>query len=240
MVIYCMLEVTNIDVYYGLAHVLFGVSLEVGVNEAVGLFGPNGHGKSTILKTISGLVKPVKGSITFKGEKIDGLSPDEIVKRGIIYVPEGQHLFPQMTVKENLFLGAYNRNAWRKREANIKKVFEIFPELERKKNDYCLTLSGGERQMVAIARGLMACGNLLMLDEPTLGLSPKLTQMTLEKIREIKENEEIAIIITEENIANVAKIADRLYLVENGKISLSGSKDEILQNKYIISAYLGL
>jgi len=234
-----MLELRNIDVYYGMVQVLTDVSITIGDGESVGLFGPNGHGKSTILKAISGLVKLAKGSITLDGKRIDNLPPERIAKMGVTQVPEGQRLFPEMSVKENLLLGASTKDAWKSREEGIKRVFKIFPELYERRNHKCSTLSGGQRQMVAIGRGLMPSSKVLLLDEPTLGLSPVLTEKILEKIREIKESEQRSIIIIEENLSNVTEIADRLYLIENGSVALSGKTEEIIGNDYIKQAYLG-
>ena len=234
-----MLEVRGIDVYYGVVHAVRNVALEVGDLECIGLFGPNGHGKSTILKTISGLLRPAKGCIRFDGKKINDLAANQIVDMGIVHVPEGRHLFSQMTVQENLMLGAYTQRAWKKRDENLKKVSEIFPELEEKRNDKCSTLSGGQRQMVAIGRGLMASSKLLMLDEPTLGLAPILAKKILEKILEIKKTKETSILIVDENLTNVTKVAEKLYLIENGTVSLSGSKEKVLKDKHVKRAYLG-
>jgi branched-chain amino acid transport system ATP-binding protein len=234
-----MLEVSGIDVYYGVVQALRNVSFEVGDLECIGFFGPNGHGKSTILKTISGLLQPTNGYIKFNGKRIDGLPPNKIVDMGVVHVPEGQHLFPEMTVQENLMLGAYTRRAWKQRNDNLQNVFEIFPELKEKKNDKCSLLSGGQRQMVAVGRGLMACSKLLMLDETTLGLAPILAKKILERINAIKKSNEISIIIIDENLTNVTMVADKLYLIENGTVSLSGPKEAVLKDKHVKSAYLG-
>jgi len=207
--------------------------------ETVGIIGPNGHGKSTILKTISGLLTPRQGHIRFDGKDIDGLAPHKIAELGIIHVPEGGRLFPYMTVLENLRLGAYVRHAWRTREKNLRIVFELFPILERLMGRRCSTLSGGERQALAIARGLMSSAKLLMLDEPSLGLSPKLTLEVLEKIKEIKEMG-ISMILVEQNVTYATEVPDRLYLIEKGMVAAKGERNTILRDEHIRQAYLGM
>jgi len=208
-------------------------------NETVALLGPNGHGKSTILRAISGLIRPRSGTITFNNTKISQLRAPDIVKMGVIQVPEGGHLFPEMTVKENLMLGAYTPEAWKHREVNMHKVLEIFPILRDKMNRLCLNLSGGERRAVAVGRGLMSAAKLLMLDEPSLGLSPLLAQEVMRGIRNIKATG-ISILLVEENTRYIRELADRIYLIEQGKVALEGEKNEVLENSYIKKAYLGI
>lgn len=234
-----MLEVKHIDVFYGVFPALKDVSLRVKEEEIIGIFGPNGHGKSTILKTISGLLVPAKGEIWYKGQRIDRMHTDKIVDAGVTLVPEGKHLFPEMTVKENLLLGAYVSRAWKKRKESLKKVFEIFPRLKERQNQLCRTLSGGERQMCAIGRGLMSSGSLLMLDEPTLGLAPNLSLDIIRKIGEIKENLGVSVILVEENVRFMTELSSRIYLIENGKVALEGYKEDILRNERVKEAYLG-
>jgi len=234
-----LLEVNEIDVFYGAFQALRDLSIRVGDGESVGLFGPNGHGKTTILKTISGLLTPQTGSIVSNGAVISGVSPENIVHQGIIHVLQGSHLFSEMTVLENLALGAYVPSAWAKREENLAKVFELFPGLKGRKHQRCSTLSGGERQMVAIGRGLMSDAHLLMLDEPFLGLAPKLSEEIMQRIVVIKETG-MSMIVVEQNVAYVTRLSDRLYLIEEGEVSLEGNKEDILANEYVKDAYLGL
>lgn len=234
-----MLVVNGIDVFYGSFQVLKKVSFEVSEGETVGLLGPNGHGKTTILKTISGLLKPNRGSIEFDGKKIGGIPPDKIVELGIVHVPQGGKLFPHMTVLENLYLGAYTTNAWKRRGENLETVFQLFPVMEERKSQRCSTLSGGERQMVAMGRGMMSPAKLLMLDEPSFGLAPKIAEELLRKIEDIKETG-MSIILVEQNVRYIMQLAERMYLIENGQVPLEGGREEFLNNDYVKKAYLGL
>lgn len=234
-----MLEVKGIDVFYGGFQALREVTLRVENGETVGLFGPNGHGKTTTLKAISGVLKPRHGTIDFNGVPIGRMAPERIVNMGIVHVPQGTHLFPDMTVFENLMLGAYTRAAWERRKDNLERVFQLLPRLNDRKNQKCSTLSGGERQMVAIGRGLMSSAKLLMLDEPTLGLAPKLARELVRKIMEIEETG-ISMILVEQNITYATELSDRMYLIENGEVSLEGGGEEILSNDYVKTAYLGI
>jgi branched-chain amino acid transport system ATP-binding protein len=234
-----MLKVEGIDVSYGLLKAVKGVSIRVNEGETIGIFGPNGHGKTTILKTICGLLRPQSGKIIFCGKNITKLPPYEIVDLGITYVPEGCRLFPDMTVLENLKLGAYLKRAWKDVDRHLNEVFELFPTLKERKNQKCYTLSGGERQMVAVGRGLMSSPKLLMLDEPSLGLSPKVAINLMEKIKEIRERG-ISIILVEQNVRYAMKIADRLYLIEKGEIAREGKRENIIEDDYVKQTYLGL
>lgn len=234
-----MLEVNNLQVYYGQFQALRGMSFNVEENEVVVLMGPNGHGKSTALRAIAGLADVRGGEITFQGNRIDRKSPVEIVKMGVILVPEGGHLFPEMTVQENLMMGAYNPEAWKKRNENLCKVFALFSNLEEIEDRLCMKLSGGERRCVAVGRGLMSSAKILMLDEPTLGLAPMLAKNLAEKIKEIKDSG-ITIVLVEENMRYVSGLADRIYLVQKGKVVLEGEADKVLQDSYFKEAYLGL
>ncbi len=234
-----MLEVNDLHVFYGHFEALTGLSIEVKENEVVALAGPNGHGKSTVLNSILGLTDIQSGTIQFQGKRIEKESPIDIVKMGVILVPEGGHLFSEMTVQENLLMGAYHPKAWKNRNENLRNVFDLFPMLEKIKDRLCLRLSGGERRAVAIGRGLMSSAKLLMLDEPTLGLAPVLVKNITEKIKEIKETG-MTIILVEENIRSVSELADRIYLVLKGKIALEGEAEKVLQDKKFKEAYLGL
>ena len=234
-----MLEVEDIDAFYGKFQVLRGVTLSVREGETIGLFGPNGHGKTSILKTISGVLVPEKGTVKFNGVTTNGMAPERIVDMGTVHVPQGSHLFPQMTVRENLTLGAYSRLAWADRTTNLERVCKIFPQLTDRMNQKCSSLSGGERQMVAVGRGLMGSAKLLMLDEPTMGLAPRLARELMAKIQEIKDSG-TSMILVEQNIVYVSDLADRVYLVENGSIRLSGKKEDVLSDEYVKTAYLGV
>lgn len=234
-----MLEVENIDVSYGDLEVLHDISLRVGEKgETVGIFGPNGHGKTTILRAISGLVHPSKGSIRFNGTRIDKMPPHKIVELGIVQIPQGAGLFPNMTVEENLRLGAYAKSAWKRRSEKLKEVYELFPKLLEKKNQFCRTLSGGEKQMVGIGRGLASAAKLLMMDEPSFGLAPKLADEVIEKIKEIKKMS-ISIVVVEQNVRFITELTERVYLVEKGKIVLSGDTKNVCEMKEVGEIYLG-
>jgi branched-chain amino acid transport system ATP-binding protein len=233
-----MLEVNDVDVFYGVFQALWGVSLKVHDHETVSLFGPNGHGKTTILRTISGILTPWRGDIKFDGKDISKMPSHEIVKMGIVQVPQGRRLFPEMTVIENLKLGAYISDAWKKKEENLERVYQLFPRLKERKNQKCKTLSGGERQMVAIGRSLMSSARLLMLDEPSLGLAPKLLLELMEKIKKIKETG-ISVILVDQNIRYITALTDRMYLIENGKVALEGRKEDMFENEYVRKTYLG-
>jgi len=234
-----MLEVSDLCVSYGDMVVIENLSIHVDKGEIVGIFGPNGHGKTTLLKAISGLIKPRKGRITFENEDLNTKQPHEIVEMGLIQVPQGSRLFPELTVKENLLLGAYSPSAWKRRIENLEMVYNLFPALRERRDKKCLTLSGGERQMVAIGRGLMSSAKLLMLDEPSLGLAPLVRQALLKKIPEIRDVG-VTLLLVDQNIVFASEFSDRLYLLEKGKIRQQGSKDEVLSNPYVRRAYLGI
>lgn len=234
-----MLEVNNLHVYYGQYEALNGISFKVKENEVVVLVGPNGHGKSTVLLAIAGLSDIREGEISFQGKSIEKDSTVDIVKKGITLVPEGAHLFPEMTVLENLMMGAYNPSAWEKRDESLQKVLDLFPNLRDMQNRLCGKLSGGERQCVAVGRGLMSSARLLMLDEPTLGLAPLLAQNLSRKIKEIKDSG-MTIILVEENVNYVSELADRICLVYQGQVRLEGEAKKVLQDSYFKEAYLGV
>jgi len=234
-----MLEIKDLVVSYGDMNIIKNVSINVEKDEVVGVFGPNGHGKTTLLKTISGLIKPKKGKIIFENKDLEKVPPYKIVEMGLIHVPQGAKLWPELTVEENLILGAYSPSSWRKRDENLEMVYSLFPALKERRENKCLTLSGGERQMAALGRGLMSSAKLLMLDEPTLGLAPLIRRALLEKIPEIRDTG-VTLLLVEQNIVFASEFSNRLYLLENGEISLQGSKDEVLSNDYVRKAYLGI
>ena len=235
-----ILEVENINVFYEDVQVLWDLSFSVGEGEIVALVGSNGAGKTTTLKTISGIIHPKKGKIKFNGEEIQDLPPHLIARRGLSLVPEGRELFSEMTVLDNLLLGSmYIPEASKKTADLLKRVFSLFPRLEERKNQIAGNLSGGEQQMLAIARGLMSEPRLLMLDEPSLGLAPKLVSELFKTIIDIK-NSGVTILLVEQNAYKSLEIADRAYVIETGKITLTGVGKELLKNDYVRKAYLGL
>jgi branched-chain amino acid transport system ATP-binding protein len=234
-----MLKVTNLDAYYGQFHVLKGVCLEVGQGEVAVLVGPNGHGKSTFLKSICGLVEKVEGAIAYKGVNIKGLPAEKLVNRGLTYIAENRELFPQMTVLENLKLGAYSKNARCSEKENLEKVFTLFPRLAERKKQLASTMSGGEARMLAIARGLMSNAEFLCVDEPSLGLQPNLRLEVFSIIREINRQGK-TILLVEQNIPQIAEMADRLYVLEEGRITFQGNRDEALSNDHLKEIFLGM
>jgi len=222
-----MLEAHHIDSFYGDMQVLRQVSLKVNEGEIVALFGPNGHGKSTLLKTISGLHPPTSGSVTYKGQEISKLPTHKIVEMGLAYIPEERHLFRDMTVLENLKLGAYNVRDREKFKENLEFVYEIFPRLAERKNQLCSTLSGGESRMVAIARGLMSGASLLLVDEPSIGLAPGLKKAVFEAIQEINREANITILIVEQEIEHPLEMSNRIYLLKKGQILFERAASEV-------------
>ena len=234
-----MLAVSDLNVFIGETEILKDISLSIAKGERIGVIGPNGHGKSTTLKTISGLFKPQKGLVNFEGESIVGLNPMKIVELGVTLVPEGGHLFPEMTVFENLLLGAYTVNAKKYKNENLEKVYSVFPKVETLKKQKCNSLSGGELRMVAVGRGIMTNPKLLMLDEPTLGLAPNLVEDMGEKLLEIGQMG-TSVILADENIDLMADFAQRVYFIENGKINMEGETTEVLNSDYVKTTYLGL
>ena len=233
-----MLKIDNIDVYYGAIHALKGISLEVKEGEIVTLIGANGAGKSTTLRTISGLLKPKTGSITFLGQDIAGVRAHEIVKKGISQVPEGRRVFAEMTVMENLDLGAFVRKDKAGIQQDLKHVFELFPRLEERKNQSAGTLSGGEQQMLAMGRALMSRPKLLLLDEPSMGLAPLLIKEIFNIIVDINKSG-TTVLLVEQNANMAHSIANRAYVLETGRITLSGSAKELSASEDVRKAYLG-
>ena len=234
-----LISLEGIDVFYGDIQRLHQVSLKILELEIVALVGANTAGKTTTLNTISGLVKPKSGQIKFLDQRIDILPPYKIVELGIIQIPENRRLFPYMTVMENLLLGCYNHRTRTRYAEYLEEVFHILPLLRERENQMAGSLSGGEQQMVAIGRGLMAGPKLLMLDEPSLGLAPKLVQTIFETIKKIKERG-ATIFLIEQNVQRSLKMANRGYVLENGRIVLEGEGDELLQSEYLKKAYLGI
>ena len=234
-----MLKINKINTYYGKRHMLKDVSLEVGDGEVVTVIGANGSGKTTLLRTISGFITPVRGDIEYNGKKIDLLRPADIVKMGICHIPEGRQLFPTMTVLENLEMGAYLRRDKEGINQDLEQVFEFFPILRERAKQRAGTLSGGEQQMVAIGRGLMSKPKLLLMDEPSLGLSPVLTEELGEIIMRVK-GQRIAVLLNEQNANMALNLADKGYVLESGEIVLKGKGEDLLHNEEVRRVYLGL
>jgi len=234
-----MLEVNQLNNFYGEFHALKDVSLKVNDDEFVVTFGPNGHGKSTLLKTICGLLAPTSGSIEFNGEEIAKLPTKRLVDMGIVYIAEDRHLFPQLSVLNNLRLGAYNAKARPREAENLERVFQLFPKLKKYANRYAETLSGGEARMLAIGRGLMSDAKFLALDEPSLGLAPNLREEVFEKIKDINKSG-ITVLMVEQDITEASEYADRIYLMEDGRIVFQGNKEEVMSNKHVREVFLGI
>ena len=233
-----MLEINALNVYYDAIHVLKNISLTVNEGEVVTLIGANGAGKTTTLRTVSGLKKAASGSIRLDGEEISALPPQQRVKRGLLQVPEGRRVFPDMTVQENLDMGAYLRSDRAGIAADLKRVFESFPVLFKRKRQLAGTLSGGEQQMLAMGRALMGRPRILLLDEPSMGLSPIFVQEIFRIIREINASG-TSILLVEQNAQMALSIAARAYVIENGTISMSGASSELLESGEVQKAYLG-
>jgi branched-chain amino acid transport system ATP-binding protein len=234
-----VLEVRSINVSYNGTPVIYDASIVVQRGEVVSIVGSNGAGKTTLLKTISGILHPTFGKIFFEGTEIDTLPPHEIVKLGIAHVPEGRRIFGRLTVLENLGLGAYTKRSRQQRTMSLKQVFELFPILEEREAQIAGTLSGGEQQMLAIARALMAKPKLLMLDEPSLGLMPKLVTHIFEIVKEINQ-QGTSVLLVEQNVREALEIANRAYVLQTGKILVEGTGSELLETDLIRKAYLGM
>jgi branched-chain amino acid transport system ATP-binding protein len=233
-----LLKVSHIDVFHGSFQALWDVSLSVKRGEIVAIIGANGSGKSTLLETISGLVRPAKGSIKFEGKDISALEPFDIVGLGISQVPEGRRIFPDLTALENLMIGSYNRQARSKRAQNLRQAYQLFPLLEERKAQLAKTLSGGEQQMLAIGRGLMSNPKLMLLDEMSLGLAPILVTELYRVLREIRERG-ITILFVEQNVRRSLAEADRAYIMEAGRVVLSGNAAELREEEKVKKAYFG-
>lgn len=234
-----MLTIDNIHVNYGSFQALDGVSLHVNEGEIVALLGSNGAGKTTTINTASGLLKPLAGSVTFKGEDLSKYKLHEISALGLVQVPEGRKLFPNMSVHENLLVGSFAKNTRPKRQENLDMCYELFPKLKERSKQMAGSLSGGERQMVAIARALMQCPELLMLDEPSLGLAPVIVEQVFETIQRINKMG-TTILLVEQNVQVSLEIANRAYVIETGKNVMEGPAKELLANDDLKAAYLGM
>ena len=234
-----LLEISNIDVYYGDVQVIFDLSLNIEKGEVVSIIGGNGAGKSTLLKTISGLMQPRKGAIYFQGQPIQTQPPEAIVNHGIVQVPEGRRLFSLMTVKDNLIVGAYNQRACQAVADTMKNVYELLPRLSERENQLAMTLSGGEQQMVAIGRGLMALPHLLMLDEPSLGLAPILIRNIFETVRKIAD-QGTTVLLVEQDVKHSLSLSDRGYVLEHGRVVMEGQAKQLINDPHVKEAYLGI
>jgi branched-chain amino acid transport system ATP-binding protein len=234
-----MLQVNNVDTFYGKSQALWDVCLRVDEGEIVALVGGNGAGKTTLLNTISGLVRPASGSVEYLGKRIDGLPPHSIVAMGISHIPEGRKLFTEMSVAENLEMGAYGSQAWKLKEETLHQVYEVFPILKERRGQLASTLSGGERQMVAMGRGLMSRPKLCMFDEPSYGLAPMLVAEIFRVIKSLRD-QGMTILLVEQNVRQSLEIADRACVLENGRVALEGGCQELLQEELVRKAYLGL
>jgi len=234
-----MLKVSGIDVFYGDLQVLWDVSFEVRDKEILVLVGANGAGKSTVLKTISGLLKPRKGTIEFDGVRLDLLPPDRVIGQGVAHVPEARRLFREMSVEENLIMGSLSPEARTKRAQTMEWVYELFPRMKERRKQAAGTLSGGEQQMCAIGRGLMALPKVLMFDEPSLGLSPILVQDVFGIAKRINK-EGVTVMLVEQNVRQTLAMCDRAYVLENGRIVLQGTGKDLMADPHVKEAYLGI
>ncbi|MCL1834865.1 MAG: ABC transporter ATP-binding protein [Oscillospiraceae bacterium] len=233
------LEVKGVNVSYGKMQVLWDVNLSITEGSIVALLGANGAGKSTLLNTITGLLKPTSGEIAFNGERIDNLSSDKIIEKGISYLPEGGRLYPDMTIKENLEMGAYHRKFWSSRKEGLDRMYKLFPILEERKKQLAKTMSGGERQMLAMGRALMSNPTLCLFDELSYGLSPVMAQAVFQVVKQL-HSEGITVFLVEQNVHQTLEIADYAYVIENGRIVKEGEGHTLLEDDYIRQAYLGM
>jgi branched-chain amino acid transport system ATP-binding protein len=234
-----VLNVSNMETFYDKVQALWGISFEVQEGEYVALIGPNGAGKTTALKSIAGLLPIAAGEVTFLGQRIDAADAADIPGLGLVLIPEGRRLFGHMTVEENLIMGSYVRRAKVHRKESLQSVYELFPILEDRKHQLARTLSGGEQQMLAIGRGLMARPKLLMLDEPSLGLAPKLVELVFDTLDKINATG-ITILLVEQNIASALRHCGRAYLLENGRIIKAGLGCDLLEDQHVVETYIGL
>jgi branched-chain amino acid transport system ATP-binding protein len=234
-----MLEVCNLNTFYGKVQALWDISLKIDEGEIVALVGANAAGKSTLLDTISGLIHPASGSIEFLGKEVVGLPPHVIAEMGISHIPEGRKLFPDMSVRENLDMGAYARHAWKQREQTVKQIYKLFPILKEREGQLARTLSGGEQQMLAMGRGLMSGPTLCMFDEPSSGLAPLLVLEVFQVIKRLHQ-EGITVLVVEQNVRHTLELASRAYVLENGRVTMEGTGDSLLASEHVKKAYLGL
>lgn len=234
-----MLNIDLIDVLYGDLQVLWNVSLEVRSGEIVVLLGANGSGKSTTLKTVSSILKPARGTITFQGIRLDKLQAHKIIEYGLAHVPEGRRLFPEMTVEENLIMGSLSSRSKVKRARTMERIYDLFPRLQERRKQLAGTLSGGEQQVLAIGRGMMSLPTLLMLDEPSLGLAPILVSEVFQMVEKVRD-EGVTVLLVEQNVKHTLAMCDRAYVLENGRIALAGTGAQFLDNDHIKEAYLGI
>lgn len=234
-----MLEVEGLSAAYGRVQVLWDLSLKVDEGEFVALIGANGAGKTTLLKTVSGVMRPSSGSITFTGERIDALSPNAIVNLGLSHIPESRKLFTDMSIRENLEMGAYPGRSWKIRRETMAQVFELFPRLKERAGQLARTLSGGEQQMLAIGRGLMSRPKMCLIDEPSNGLAPRLVTEVFEILKSLHA-QGITILLVEQNVRQTLNVADRAYVLENGHLALEGACHLLQESEHVRKAYLGL
>jgi branched-chain amino acid transport system ATP-binding protein len=234
-----LIDIIGLSTGYDDTPVLHDLNLTLRAGEVILILGPNGHGKTTLLRTISGLLNVWSGSIIFNGQNLIDRSPDQIVKAGIAHVPQGDLLFPDLTVLENLFMGAYLPGAWKNRKAQIEKVFVLFPILKERSGQLARTLSGGERRMLALGRGLMTAANLYLIDEPSLGLAPLAIEDVYKNVRGLVD-QGLSIILVEENASHAIDLADQVYLMEGGRFVRSGKPENLLDDKAFQEAYMGL
>jgi branched-chain amino acid transport system ATP-binding protein len=233
-----MLEIKGLVAGYGGGEVLHGIDLSVNEGEGVIVLGPNGHGKTTLLRSITGLLPPRAGQVLLDGKDITHWRPHSIAAAGLVHIPQGDLLFPEMTVTENLVMGAYNRATWGERTTRLTRVYELFPWLKERGSQLARTLSGGERRMLALGRGLMSKARVLVIDEPSLGLAPLATQQIYASIQKVKDGG-LSLLIADENANHVAGLADRVYLLETGSLVREGAADELLRDKALLESYLG-
>jgi len=234
-----ILEIKDVNVSYGNLRALWDVNLEVEEGRIVALLGANGAGKTTLLNTITGMLKPTSGEVSFKGERIDNLPSDRIIEKGISYLPEGGRLFPEMTIKENLEMGAYPSTLWKGRKPGLERMYKLFPILGERKNQLARTMSGGERQMLAMGRTLMSNPELCLFDELSYGLSPVMAQAVFKIVKQL-HSEGITVFLVEQNVLQTLEIADYAYVIENGRIVMEGEGQALLEDDYIKQAYLGI
>jgi branched-chain amino acid transport system ATP-binding protein len=233
-----MLEVKGLVAGYAGSEVLHEINMTVNDGEGVIVLGPNGHGKSTLLRAISGLLAPMAGRVVFNGRDITRWRPDLIAAAGLVQIPQGDLLFPEMTVTENLLMGAFHRPTWTERKVRLSRVYELFPWLKERGTQLTRTLSGGERRMLALGRGLMSKAEILLIDEPSLGLAPLTTEQIYASIHRVKESG-IALLLADENANHVAGLADRVYLLETGTLVREGPADALLKDQALLESYLG-